>query len=51
MKAVVFFTTTHLVIGSLMLVSSLALTLWVYRFSAFPRAARSKEILKEQYSV
>jgi len=51
MKAVVFFTTTHLVVGSLMLVTSLALALWVYRLSASSRAARSEEILKEQYSV
>ena len=50
-KAVVFFTTTHLVVGSLMLVTSLALTLWVYRLSSSSRVALRKEILKEQYSV
>jgi len=51
MKAVVFFTTTHLVVGSLMLITSLALTLWICRLSSSSRTARSKEILKEQYSV
>ena len=51
MKAVVFFTTTHLVVGSLMLATSLVLTLRVYRLSASSKAARGEEILKEQYSV
>jgi len=51
MTAVVVFTTTHLVVGSLMFATSLALTLWVYRLSLSSGAAEGKEILKEQFSV
>jgi cytochrome c oxidase assembly protein subunit 15 len=51
MKAVVFFTTTHLVVGSLMLATSLTLALRVYRLSMPSKASGREEILKERYSV
>lgn len=51
MKAVVFFTTTHLVVGSLMLATSLTLALRVYRLSMPSKVLGREEILKERYSV
>jgi heme a synthase len=50
-EAVVFLTTTHLVTGALMLVTSLLLTLRTYRLSAATDLATKHEILKEQYSL
>jgi heme a synthase len=49
--AVVFLTTTHLVTGALMLVTSLLLTLRSYRLSVVPDLATEHKILKEQYSL
>lgn len=51
MKAVVFFTTTHLVVGSLMLAASLVLTLRLYRFSTSSKPVPNEEFVKEQYSL
>lgn len=51
MKAVVFFTTTHLVVGSLMLATSIALALRVYRLSTAVKATEREKILKERYSL
>jgi len=50
-KVLVFFTTTHLVIGSLMLVTSLMLTLRVYFLSTSSKSAPAGEILKERHSI
>ncbi len=47
----VFVTTTHLVIGALMLAASLVLTLRCYRFSPTAKAVAAPELLKEQLSV
>lgn len=50
-KVLVFFTTTHLVVGSLMLVTSLMLTLRVYFFSTSSKSATGGELAKERYSI
>jgi heme a synthase len=49
--ATVFFTTTHLAVGALMLVTSLILTLRSYRYRTVSQSARGQEVLTEQYSV
>jgi cytochrome c oxidase assembly protein subunit 15 len=49
--AVVLLTTTHLIVGALMLASALAVALRAYRYSAPVRAAARNNVLKEQYSV
>ena len=50
-EALVLFTTTHVVVGALMLVTSLVLTLRSIRFSAPTKPVAEREILREQYSV
>ncbi|MGH7827114.1 MAG: COX15/CtaA family protein [Candidatus Binatia bacterium] len=47
--ALVFLTTTHLVVGALMLVTGLLLTLRSFRLSASGTSLRKKEMLTEQY--
>jgi hypothetical protein len=47
----VLLTTTHLIVGALMLASALAVALRAYRYSAPVRAAARNNVLKEQYSV
>ena len=47
----VLLTTTHLVIGALMLATSLLLTLRGYRFCATSRASIGQKVLTEQFSV
>lgn len=49
--ATVVFTTTHLVIGALMLVTSLVLTLRSYRYPTASKPARGQKVLTEQYSL
>jgi hypothetical protein len=49
--ATVVFTTTHLAIGALMLVTSLVLTLRSYRVLTFSKPARGQKVLTEQYSL
>ena len=49
--ALVVVTTTHLVIGALMLAASLVLTLRCYHFSSTAEAPAGPEFLKEQFSV
>jgi heme a synthase len=49
--ATVVFTTTHLAIGALMLVTSLVLTLRCYRLPTVSKPARGQEVLAEQYSL
>ena len=51
MDMVVLVTTTHLIVGALMLVSSLALTLRSYRLSERPKPAMRPNALKEQFSL
>ncbi len=51
MGSLVFVTTTHLVIGALMLATSLVLTLRCYRFSSTSKPVAGPELLKEQFSV
>jgi heme a synthase len=46
----VILTTTHLVIGALMLATSLLLTLRAYRFSTTAKASIGRKILTEQFS-
>jgi cytochrome c oxidase assembly protein subunit 15 len=48
---VVLLTTSHLVIGALMLASSLVLTLYCYRLSLAAETSGRPELLKEQFSV
>ena len=48
---VVFLTTIHLVIGALMLVTSLLLTLRTFRLSPLPDASVGRETLPERFSV
>ncbi len=48
---VVFLTTIHLVIGALMLVTSLLLTLRTFRLSPLPNASVGREPLRERFSV
>jgi heme a synthase len=49
--ATVIFTTTHLVIGALMLVTSLVLTLRSYRIPTVAKPVRGQKVLAEQYSL
>jgi heme a synthase len=49
--ATVVFTTTHLAIGALMLVTSLVLTLRAYRLPTVSKPARGQKVLAEQYSL
>lgn len=49
--SVVVLTTTHLVAGALMLVTSLVLTLRSYRLLVFPRPLLRQGFLSEQFSV
>jgi cytochrome c oxidase assembly protein subunit 15 len=51
MDMVVILTTTHLIVGALMLVTSLALTLRSYRLSERPKPAMRPNALKEQFSI
>jgi heme a synthase len=51
MDMVVLLTTTHLIVGALMLVSSLALTLRSYRSSERAKPAMGPKALKEQFST
>ncbi len=51
LAALVVVTTTHLVIGALMLATSLVVTLRCYRFSSTLKASAGPELLKEQFSV
>ncbi len=51
MDMVVFLTTTHLIVGALMLVTSLALTLHSYRLSERTKPALRPNPLKEQFST
>jgi hypothetical protein len=48
---VVFLTTTHLIVGALMLVTSLALTLHSYRLSERAKPALRPNASKEQFST
>jgi heme A synthase len=48
---VVLLTTSHVVIGALMLATSLVLTLRCYRFSSTSKALARPEFLKEQFSA
>jgi cytochrome c oxidase assembly protein subunit 15 len=50
-EALVFLTTTHLVIGALMLAASLGLTLRSFRLSAPANPVSGRPALTEQYSV
>jgi hypothetical protein len=47
----VLLTTTHLTVGALMLVTSLALTLRSYRLSAMSKPAVGPNALTEQFSI
>jgi heme a synthase len=49
--ALVVVTTTHVVIGALMLATSLVLTLRCYRLSSTSKASAGPELLKERFSV
>ena len=51
MGTLVVVTTTHLVIGALMLAASLVLTLHCYRLSPAAKASDRRTLLKEQFSV
>jgi cytochrome c oxidase assembly protein subunit 15 len=51
MEAVVLLTTTHLIVGALMLAVSLMITLKAYRFSTAQRSGTPAKVLTEQYSV
>jgi hypothetical protein len=44
-------TTTHVIVGALMLVTSLALTLHSYRLSAMSKPALGANTLTEQFSI
>jgi len=48
---IVLLTTTHLIVGALMLVTSLALTLRSYRLSAMSKPALGANALTEQFSI
>ena len=50
MTVLVILTTTHMVIGALMLATSLLLTLRAYRFSTNVKASIGRKILTEQFS-
>jgi cytochrome c oxidase assembly protein subunit 15 len=49
--SIVLVTTTHLITGALMLVTSLVITLRAYRFTSQAPAALEGKVLTEQYSV
>jgi heme a synthase len=49
--ATVIFTTTHLAIGALMLVTSLVLALRCYRYPALSKSTQGQKVLTEQYST
>lgn len=49
--ATVFFTTTHLAVGAVMLVTSLILTLRSFRYPTASRSAEGQGVLTERYSV
>jgi cytochrome c oxidase assembly protein subunit 15 len=51
MESLVLLTTTHLVVGALMLVTSLLLTLRSYRYSAVPTPPVREKVLTEQFSL
>lgn len=51
MGTLVLLTTSHLVIGALMLVTSLFLTLHCYRFASDANISAQPELLKERFSV
>jgi cytochrome c oxidase assembly protein subunit 15 len=48
---IVFLTTTHLVIGALMLATSLLLTLRSFRLSPSSKPSAGREVLREQFSL
>jgi cytochrome c oxidase assembly protein subunit 15 len=48
--ALVSLTTSHLVMGALLLATSLLLTLRLYRFSVSPKIAAGREVLTERFS-
>lgn len=50
-EAMVFLTTTHLIVGALMLATSLLITLKTYRLSASAQSGAQAKVLTEQYSV
>ena len=50
-EAIVLLTTTHLIVGALMLATSLWITLKAHRFSTSARAGAPTKVLTEQYSV
>jgi len=49
--ALVLTTTTHLIFGALMLVTSLAISLRAFRFASSTGSAQKRTVLTEQYSV
>jgi len=51
LDVIVLLTTTHLIVGALMLVTSLALTLRSYRLSAMSKPALGANALTEQFSI
>ena len=51
MEAIVLLTTTHLIVGALMLAAALMITLSAYRFSTPTRSSAPAKVLTEQYSV
>jgi cytochrome c oxidase assembly protein subunit 15 len=50
-EAIVLLTTTHLIVGALMLATSLWIALKAYRFSASARSGAQAKVLTEQYSI
>jgi len=50
-EAIVLLTTTHLIVGALMLATSLWITLKAHRFSASAQSGAPTKVLTEQYSV
>ena len=50
-EAIVLLTTTHLIVGALMLAASLIITLKAYRLSASGQSGAPAQALTEQYSV
>lgn len=50
-EAIVLLTTTHLIVGALMLAASLVIALRAYRLSASARSAAPATVLAEQYST
>jgi hypothetical protein len=50
-EAIVLLTTTHLIVGALMLATSLWITLKAYRVSASVQSRAQAKVLTEQYSV